>query len=97
MAEVQTSTFSGELAERFIQFVMLQSQQASLFLGRIPNPQTGRAEVHLDAARMFIGNLEMIREKTRGNLSRQESDILESVLTDLRGALAQASGTAPNA
>ena len=68
MAEVQTSTYSGELSQRFIEFVMMQAQQASLFLGRIPNPQTGKADVLLEPAKLFIDQLEMIREKTRGNL-----------------------------
>ncbi|HRJ72992.1 MAG TPA: DUF1844 domain-containing protein [Terrimicrobiaceae bacterium] len=90
MAEVQTSVHSGEMAQKFIQFVMMQSQQASLFLGRIPNPQTGKAEVHLEAGKLFIDQLEMIREKTRGNLSPQESEILTSVIADLQLAYVQA-------
>lgn len=84
--------FSGEMAQRFIQFVMLQSQQASLFLGRTPHPQTGRAEVNLEAARLFIDHLEMLKEKTAGNLSVQEAEILDSVLSDLQAAFAGAVG-----
>jgi Domain of unknown function (DUF1844) len=91
MAEVQTSTYSGELAQRFIEFVMMQAQQASLFLGRIPNPQSGKTEVLLEPAKLFIDQLEMIREKTRGNLTNQESEILNSVLSDLEMAYVQAS------
>lgn len=96
MAEVQTSVQSGETAQRFIEFVMLQSQQASLFLGKIPNPQTGKAEVLLEPAKMFIAHLEMIREKTRGNLSSQESGILDKVLADLHLAYVEASAHAAN-
>ena len=66
MAEVQTSTQSGEMSQRFIEFVMMQAQQASLFLGRIPSPQSGKTEVLLEPAKLFIDHLEMIREKTRG-------------------------------
>lgn len=91
MAEVQTSTHSGELTQRFIEFVMMQAQQASLFLGRIPNPQSGKTEVLLEPAKLFIDQLEMIREKTRGNLTNQESEILNSVLSDLEMAYVQAS------
>ena len=94
MAEVQTSTHSGELSQRFIEFVMMQAQQASLFLGRIPNPQSGQSEVLLEPAKLFIDHLEMIREKTRGNLTAQEAEILNSVLTDLQMAFVQASSTA---
>jgi hypothetical protein len=91
MAEVQTSTHSGELSQRFIEFVMMQAQQASLFLGRIPSPQSGKAEVLLEPAKLFIDQLEMIQEKTRGNLTTQESEILNSVLSDLEMAYVQAS------
>ena len=94
MAEVQTSTYSGELSQKFIEFVMMQAQQASLFLGRIPNPQSGQSEVLLEPAKLFIDHLEMIREKTRGNLTAQEAEILNSVLTDLQMAFVQASSTA---
>ena len=94
MPQVQTSTYSGELSQKFIEFVMMQAQQASLFLGRIPNPQSGQSEVLLEPAKLFIDHLEMIREKTRGNLTTQEAEILNSVLTDLQMAFVQASSTA---
>ena len=97
MAEVQTSTHSGELSQKFIEFVMMQAQQASLFLGRIPSPQSGEPEVLLEPAKLFIDHLEMIREKTRGNLTGQEAEILNSVLTDLQMAFVQASATARSA
>jgi uncharacterized protein DUF1844 len=93
MPEVQTSTHSGELSQKFIEFVMMQAQQASLFLGRIPNPHSGQSEVLLEPAKLFIDQLEMIREKTRGNLTAQETEILNSVLTDLRMAFVQASSS----
>ena len=73
MAEVQTSTQTGEMTQRFIEFVMMQAQNAALFLGQIPNPQTGQGEVNLEVARMFIDQLAMIQEKTRGNLSSEEA------------------------
>lgn len=97
MPEVQTSQQSGEMTQRFIAFVMMQAQQIALFLGQIPHPQTGKAERNLEAARMFIDQLEMIREKTRGNLTKEEEEILRSVLADLQLAFVNASSetTAP--
>jgi Domain of unknown function (DUF1844) len=91
MAEVQTTTQSGELTQRFIEFVMMQAQNASLFLGQIPNPQTGRAEVNLEVARMFIDQLAMIQEKTRGNLTNEESTVLRNALASLQMAFVEAS------
>ena len=91
MAEVQTTTQSGELTQRFIEFVMMEAQQAALFLGQIPNPQTGQPEVNLDVARMFIDQLGMIQEKTRGNLSNEESTVLRNALSSLQMAFVEAS------
>ena len=93
MAEVQKTTALGEMTQRFIEFVMMQAQQAAMFLGRIPNPQTGKPEINLEIARMFIDQLEMIHEKTRGNLTSEESEILTRVLSDLQLTFVQASGT----
>jgi hypothetical protein len=91
MAEVQTNTQSGEMSQRFIEFVMMQAQNAALFLGQIPNPQTGEGEVNLDLARMFIDQLAMIQEKTRGNLSNEESTVLRNTLSNLQMAFVEVS------
>ena len=84
MAEIQQSTNAADLTQRFIEFVMMQAQQAALCLGQIAHPSTGKAEVNLEAARMFIDQLEIIREKTRGNLTKDEEKILTSVLSELQ-------------
>jgi hypothetical protein len=84
MAEVQTTTNSGEVAQRFVEFVMMQAQHAALFLGQIPNPQSGKAEVNLEMAKMFIDQLAMIQEKTRGNLSNEEGAVLRNTLASLQ-------------
>ena len=91
MAEVQTSTQSGELSQRFIEFVMMQAQNAALFLGQIPNPQTGQGEVNLELAKMFIDQLGMIQEKTRGNLTNEETAVLRNTLTNLQMAFVEVS------
>ena len=102
MAEVQTNTQSGEMSQRFIEFVMMQAQNAALFLGQIPNPQTGKGEVNLELAKMFIDQLGMIQEKTRGNLTNEESTVLRNTLTNLQMAFVEVSrevksGGAPRA
>src|SRR6266849_7051371 len=86
MAEVQTSTQSGELSQRFIEFVMMHAQNAALFLGQIPNPKTGEGEVNLELAKMFIDQLAMIQEKTRGNLTNEEATVLRNALSNLQMA-----------
>jgi hypothetical protein len=94
MAEVQKTTLSGELSQRFIEFVVMHAQNAALFLGQIPNPRTGEAEVNLDLARMFIDQLAMIQEKTRGNLTSEEAKVLSNALSNLQMAYVEASGGA---
>jgi hypothetical protein len=84
MAEVQTNTQSGELSQRFIEFVMMHAQNAALFLGQIPNPKTGEGEVNLELAKMFIDQLSMIQEKTRGNLTNEETTVLRNALSNLQ-------------
>ena len=94
MPEVQSATALGEMTQRFIEFVMMQAQQSAMFLGRIPNPQTGQPEINLELAKLFIDQLEMIHEKTRGNLNKEESEILTRVLSDLQLTFVQASDAA---
>ena len=86
MAEVQKTILSGELTQRFIEFVLMHAQNAALFLGQIPNPKTGEPEVNLDLARMFIDQLAMIQEKTRGNLTNEEAKVLSNALSNLQMA-----------
>jgi hypothetical protein len=92
MAEVQTNTQSlGEISQRFIEFVMMQAQNAALFLGQIPNPQTGKGEVNLELAKMFIDQLGMIQDKTRGNLTNEETAVLRNTLSNLQMAFVEVS------
>jgi len=95
MAEVQTSTQSGELSQRFIEFVMMHAQNAALFLGQIPNPKTGEGEVNLELAKMFIDQLAMIQEKTRGNLTDEESTVLRNTLSNLQMVYVEVAQQAP--
>ena len=66
-----------------------------LFLGQIPNPKTGEGEVNLDLARMFIDQLAMIQEKTRGNLTNEESTVLRNALSNLQMVYVEVAREAP--
>lgn len=76
----------GELSQRFVEFVMMHAQNAALFLGQIPNPKSGESEVNLELAKMFIDQLDMIQEKTRGNLTSEEATVLRNALSNLQMA-----------
>jgi hypothetical protein len=97
MAEVQKSQESGEMTRRFVEFVLMQAQQIALMLGQIPGPDGKPMEPNLPVARIFIDQLEMIREKTRGNLTSEENDVLNKVLADLQLAFVEAGQSRPAA
>lgn len=98
MAEIQkTDSHSSAMVQRFVEFIMLQAQQAMLCLGRLPHPTTGETTVNLEAARMFIDHLELLREKTQGNLSKEEETILNNILAELQMNFVQVQGGAAGA
>jgi hypothetical protein len=85
MAEYQNTTVSsGEMTQRFIEFVMIQAQNAAFMLGQIPHPQTGKADVNLDMGQLLIDQLVMIQEKTKGNLNSDETRILGQTISNLQ-------------
>lgn len=85
MPEVQKDTIgSREDTLRFLDMVSLFGSQAMMALGKLANPMTGKAEKNLEAARLFIDMLEMLDKKTRGNLTPDESKVLQASLADLR-------------
>ena len=83
MAEVQTNTEAGEMTQIFVEFVMMQAQNAALFLGQIPNPQGGQPQVNIPLAKLFIDQLAVIRTKTAGNLNADEQRVIDSALEQM--------------
>lgn len=79
-----------ELNELFVEFVVMQAQQASLFLGKFPPAEGQEPMVNLEVAKRLIDQIEMLQQKTRGNLTPQEEQFLGSVLSDLRLAFVEA-------
>jgi hypothetical protein len=75
---------TAEADPRFNEFVLFQAQNAGLFLGQIPHPQTGEKSVNLRAAQSVIDSLEMLSAKTRGNLTETETKLLAMALQNLR-------------
>jgi len=97
MAELQTSNESGEMAQRFIELVMMQAQNAAYAMGQIPHPETGEAPVNLELARLFIDQLIVLRAKTRNNLSTEELGILNNAISNLQMVFFEVSQGAPAA
>ena len=68
----------------FMNVVMMFHALAWQQLGKIRNPVTDKVERNLDGARNFIDTLDMLREKTKGNLSEDEERFLNEILKELR-------------
>lgn len=60
--------------------------EAMMAMGQIPNPATQQAEVNLEHARYAIDMLEVLREKTKGNLTTEEETMQRDLLHQLRMA-----------
>ena len=69
----------------FPAFVLSLAHTAALHFGDLPDPMTGQPlEANLLAARQMIDILALLEEKTRGNLSLEERQLLEQILYELR-------------
>ena len=76
---------SGPLPElTFSTFILSLSTQALMYLGEIPNLQDQQPHQDLPAAQQMIDVLGVLKEKTVGNLDKNEEQLLDSVLFDLR-------------
>lgn len=77
-------------AAMFAQVVMQQANLAMMLLGKMPNPETGETMCDLEAAQVFINQLEMLEAKTKGNLTPPEAAILKQTLMSLRMTFVEA-------
>lgn len=68
----------------FTTFMVGLSTQALAALGEISDPVSGARSKDLQAAQQLIDIIGMLREKTRGNLDRDEDGLIEAILFDLR-------------
>ena len=68
----------------FTMLINAMAQPALLFLGEIPHPATGKPTFDLEQARLQIDMLDLLRVKSRGNLTPQEEGLLDRVLYQLR-------------
>jgi hypothetical protein len=68
----------------FPSYILSYYTQGLVLLGEVPNPYTNQKEEDTAGARHTIDILAMLQEKTKGNLSKDENQLLESVLYELR-------------
>ena len=89
---------SGEPTINFASFVLSLVHTAAVHFGDVPDPSTGeRYAPNLQLAQQMIDILAMLEEKTRGNLSAEERQLIDQVLYELRMRYVEVSraGAAP--
>ena len=74
----------------FMQMVFQLSSLATMLLGKTPHPETGKTVCDLEAAQLLIDQLDMLEVKTKGNLNREEQQLLRQTLMTLRMAYVEA-------
>jgi len=77
-AEVQQSSRSFQMLVDFL------TRNAAAMLGGMADPRTGQAFLDLEGAREVIDMIDVLREKTRGNLAKADEDLLVEVLGSLK-------------
>ncbi|MBE9547412.1 MAG: DUF1844 domain-containing protein [Proteobacteria bacterium] len=68
----------------FFTFVLSLSTSAMYHFGDLPDPVSQKTEKNLPAAKQTIDILDMLKEKTEGNLDDKEKELLEGILFELR-------------
>ncbi len=76
----------------FSAFVYSLSTSALVHLGEIPEPITEKMDKNLPLAKQTIDILGILQEKTKGNLTQEEENLLNSFLYDLRMRYVKAMG-----
>jgi hypothetical protein len=78
------------LTALFAHLVMQQSNLAMMLMGKSPHPETGQRVRDLESAKLFIDLLEMLEAKTKGNLTKEEQNLLKQTLMAVRMGFVEA-------
>ncbi|HEY1305569.1 MAG TPA: DUF1844 domain-containing protein [Vicinamibacterales bacterium] len=80
----------------FVGFVLSLAHTAAFHFGDVPDPATGKnGEPNVAAARQLIDILALLEEKTKGNLTAEERQLLEQIVYELRLRYVEATKAAP--
>jgi ABC-type Fe3+ transport system substrate-binding protein len=90
MAEIQRTNQTQELTNTFMQFLMMQTQQALLALGKHPKRPENAPPPNLQLGKLFVDHLIMLRWKMEGNLTADEKTALDNAVTHLQNAFVEA-------
>lgn len=68
----------------FVNLVIMLASACWQQLGKVPNPVNGKTEVELQNAQVTIDMIDMLKMKTKGNLSKEEEQLINTTLDDLK-------------
>ena len=85
-AETDATEQAQSIKLDFTSFVMSLAHQTVVLLGEAPNPETGQVATNIEGARQTIDIIGILEEKTKGNLTDSEKNLLDEALTGLRMA-----------
>jgi Domain of unknown function (DUF1844) len=88
---VEGETEGEEGPAGFKDLVAMFATQAMSYMGYFPDPRTGQAVVALDYAKINIDMLGILEEKTKGNLTEEESAFMQRTVGELRMAFVELS------
>ncbi|MDE2027040.1 MAG: DUF1844 domain-containing protein [Candidatus Omnitrophica bacterium] len=74
----------GEGQLNFFNYIASLGFQTMIFLGEMPNPITNQVEKNLKQAKFLIDTLVILRDKTKGNLTKEEDDLLNGSIYELQ-------------
>jgi Domain of unknown function (DUF1844) len=68
----------------FTNFVLSLSTSALFHFGDFPDPESGKTQKNLPAAKQTIDILDMLNEKAKGNLNENETNLIQGILYELK-------------
>jgi hypothetical protein len=96
--DAAASTEAGDMPMPPASFELLLTMlatEALVALGQVPHPITGKAQAQRNQAKYLIDMIEVLRDKTKGNLTTDEQQLLESLLHQLRLVFVETAGQSP--
>jgi hypothetical protein len=90
---------SAELADppfppaSFEMLLTTLATEALVALGQVPHPVTGKVQMQRNQAKFLIDTVDILRQKTAGNLTTSEQQVIDSLLHQMRLVFVQTAGT----
>jgi hypothetical protein len=75
----------------FSTLVLSFATSSLMNMGHAPDPQTGKKNKNIELAKQNIDILAILEEKSRGNLTKEEAELLKNILAEVRLRFVEAS------